>query len=652
MVKKYYSFEELSLKEIEPEGWLRRYLEHQVCGLTGNIEAVGYPFNTKGWAAPRTKNTTGEGEDWYPYEQTAYWVDGAIRCGLLLNDKKLFDKAHKQIEYVLNHADSDGYLGPRPFKTTTKPGQWLRWCHVVFFRALMAEYSFGGDSRIVEALARHYLNGTSPYSDGRDVLNIEAMLWTYERTGDPRLLQYAIDASNEYDRLFPEKDHTMKNQLSDKRSKGHGATYNEMAKLGAILYMYTGKKRYLSASINAFRKMDRDQMLIDGIPSSTERLRGKDPLDSHETCDISDYTWSAGYLLMATGEVDYADKLERACFNAAPGAVKNDFKALQYFSCPNQVIADKCSNHNIFYQGSQWMSYRPCPGVECCPGQVNRIMPNYVSRMWMRGKDGGLAATLYGSSRITATVGKKNDIVTVVQETSYPFSDKIDFQIRTDTPVRFSFSLRIPGWCRDARISINGEPWDGDIKSGTFVKINRTFHQNDRVTLQLPMELKLSHWSSGGVGIERGPLVFSLGIQEDWQIDEEAPCHKEKFPPWNLYPASSWNYALAVDEKNLGSVEVLMGKDSTNPWSLQDAPIALKVPARKVKNWRIQYKKVVYPEGEKVTEKRGDFRMTPPLPDPGGLKNRLGDVEWITLVPYGCTHLRMTIFPNAAESGA
>ena len=75
-------------------------------------------------------------------------------------------------------------------------------------------------------------------------------------------------------------------------------------------------------------------MLIDGIPSTSEVYRTVTSLDQHETCDIADHTWSWGYMLMATGDAIWADRVERACFNAAPGAIKNDWKALQYFSCP------------------------------------------------------------------------------------------------------------------------------------------------------------------------------------------------------------------------------------------------------------------------------------------------------------------------------
>lgn len=644
-------FFEERLSAIHPEGWLRRYLEMQRDGLTGHMEAAGYPFDTDGWADASIPSN--QGDAWWPYEQTGYWVDGAIRCGHLLRDAYLIEKAGRQIEFVLAHADRDGYLGPAFLKNGK---HWRRWPHAVFFRALAAHASATGDRRIAEAVARHYLGDKDPYTLHRNVVNVESMLWAYGETGREALLARAVAAYEGYNRQHPDHDTAVANMLSNKVGSEHGVTYNEIGKLGAILAMHGGRRRLLDATVNAYRKLDRDQMLIDGVHSSTELLRGREALDSHETCDIADYPWSVGYLLMATGRAEYADKIERACFNAAPGAVRtHDFRGLQYFSCPNQVVADRTSNHNGFFRGDKWMSYRPNPGTECCPGEVNRIMPNYVARMWMRDCKGGVVAALYGPGRLTTTVGPEQREVTIVQETDYPFSGRIEFQFRMAAPVCFPFSVRIPGWCRGARIRVNGKPLAGAAKAGTFVAIEREFAHNDRVTVELPMEVKLSRWPEGGVGVERGPLVYALRIEEDWRVDRSEKRATREFPAWELYPASDWNYALALDERDLaGMVEVVERPMGAWPWTLDTAPVELRVPARKVAGWKMLQTRSVIRElpvawGE-TTHKRisGEFRLTPALPSPDSLQRRLGKrVESVRLVPYGCTHLRIAVFPDA-----
>jgi hypothetical protein len=189
-------FAETSLAAVQPAGWLRRYLERQRDGLTGHLEHAGFPFDTGGWLATHVAHR--DGEAWWPYEQTAYWIDGMARCAYLLPDPWLIAKAERLMDHVLRQPDADGYLGP----DFLKPGdrKLVRWPHaVLLFRALMARHSATGDAGLVQAVARHYLSGSSPHNDRRDVCNIEIMLWAYEQTGDRRLLRLAQKAFREFD---------------------------------------------------------------------------------------------------------------------------------------------------------------------------------------------------------------------------------------------------------------------------------------------------------------------------------------------------------------------------------------------------------------------------------------------------------------------
>ena len=65
-------------------------------------------------------------------------------------------------------------------------------------------------------------------------------------------------------------------------------------------------------------------------------------------------------MLMATGDVKWADKMESAVYNAALGAINKDFKALQYFSSPNQLLAtEKSSMAPYGEEGLSRQAYRP-----------------------------------------------------------------------------------------------------------------------------------------------------------------------------------------------------------------------------------------------------------------------------------------------------
>ncbi|MEE4194742.1 MAG: beta-L-arabinofuranosidase domain-containing protein [Anaerolineae bacterium] len=686
--KKHAVFHPVSLSSIEPEGWLHRFLLNQRNGLTGHLEAAGYPFNTEGWAmdpVPRRPDG-GFWLNWWPYEQTGYWYDGMIRCGHLLKDSFLIDKAMKTVDFVLGNQDEDGYLGPKFLKSNDDSRN--RWAHAVYFRTLMAHHSATGDERIIKAMEAHYTSDTNDHSKNRDVCNIEEILWTYEHTGNSKLLEHALEAYHKFNERedtrdagdnkerikilgiplkvkFPgadrKSDVSMKGMLRDEPGHEHGVTYNEICKQAAILYLYTGEEKYWEAVKTAYEKLDKYHMLVDGVHSSTEHLRAVTPLESHETCDIADYTWSLGYLLEASGDALYADKIERACFNALPGAVRADFTGTQYFSCPNQIVADKSSNHNKYFHGSQWMSYRPNPGTECCAGNVHRVMPNYAARMWYADGSTGIVAALYGPSRITRKLGADQQEVTIVENTDYPFSEQIDFEIRCEKSVKFAFTLRIPAWTNNPRLLLNGKPLEIDLLPGTFTTIERNFAPYDILTLHLPMTIKTRRWSKGGISIERGPLVYALKIKEDWQIDHDEKLSTREFPAWNLYPVSDWNYALAIDENDpTKDIQMVFHSVKPNPWKLEDAPIELIVPARKVEGWKMVETDEIertpgkglfgIPRWNKASIVKGDFKMTPDLPEPETLQAHLSDaVEMVHLVPYGCTRLRISLFPYAGN---
>ena len=52
------------------------------------------------------------GAPWWPYEQTGYLVDGLERLGAVTGDAAISAEARANIDYILNHAQPDGSLGP------------------------------------------------------------------------------------------------------------------------------------------------------------------------------------------------------------------------------------------------------------------------------------------------------------------------------------------------------------------------------------------------------------------------------------------------------------------------------------------------------------------------------------------------------------
>jgi hypothetical protein len=607
-VRYYGAFREAPPTAITTDGWLRVMLDRQVKGLASHHVASGYPFDTCMWTGVIPKSD--HGQPWWPYEQSGYLVDGLERLGLVTNDPGVAATARTNLDYIVAHPKPDGTLGPSHIGPSN-------WPHAVVFRGLLEQYSVTHDPAILEAMRRHYLAQPANYGQGRDVCNVEEMLTLYALTGDAEML---AKARQTYENFNLKKPATGVERLCDNKIiSEHGVTFNETSKIPALIYMHTGDTAMLDASLNGYRKIDRDHMLADGLHSAEEKLLGSSPDLYHETCDISDYTWSTGYLLMATGDATWADHIEKTVFNAGLGAITKDFKAHQYYSSPNQVVAAQgiVTDFDVYRT-----AYRPGHTTECCSGNVHRFLPNYALRQWMATPQGGIVAALYGAGKFKTTV--QGVPVTIQQETAYPFSESILFTVRTPKPVTFPLHVRVPGWTLAPKLTVNGKPWDGLCTPGTFETIHRTFRNGDQVELQLPMPLRARYWNDTGVSLERGPLVYSLKIEEDARPVQGFKTTPE-FPAWDIHPASPWNYGLVLKSFDISKQVQVRHRDVSGfPWDANNSPIELEAPAMKIADWTL-------PENK-----------NPKLPDnPKGS----GQIETVTLVPYGSTRIRLTVFP-------
>ena len=599
---------ETSLQDIHPSGWLQQVLLSQKEGLTGHPEALSYPYNTCLWAGeiPRMGD---HGRDWWRYEQTAYYTDGLLRLGYLLGDEELIGKGEAGIDYTLQHPWESGRLGPKVDYT---------WPFAVFFRAMKAEYDVNPSPEVLDALTRHYESiPMSLLVRKRDLVSLEGMLWTAMQTWNFDLIAKADSAFRYRSELLEGNDSrddrvTPEFLTGPEPYKMHGVTMSEMLKLPIMLFAATGDPWYKELAVSSLDRLYEEDGLPDGLFTSAEWLQGRDIRHSHETCNAVDMSWTLGYFLEILKEPRYADLLEKIVFNAGDGSVTEDFKALQYYSSVNQFIATGNSNHNKDNYCSTWMAYRPTHQTECCAGNIHRMYPNYAARMWLRGYHEAVAA-LYGPSSF-----RYSEALTFEEETEYPYGETIVIKARVHgKKEKVRLSMRIPAWCTGASVTLNGSPLNAE--AGSFVSIRRKWADGDRVEIRLPMPVERCTAYGGGVYFQRGPLLYSYAIPAKYQKDTtryanmngKYPADDDAFPCWDIRPDGPWNYAV---EEGAEAVEA--------------GPNVLRIPVRPIL-WEFDKG----PAGE---------LLTPDLPgDPAPV----GDTEYIELVPYGGTTLRLTVFP-------
>ncbi|MCF0178273.1 MAG: glycoside hydrolase family 127 protein, partial [Bacteroidales bacterium] len=577
------------------------------------------------------------GSDWWRFEQSAYYVDGFTRLGYILDDEELKAKGKANVDYVLDHPlpPKPGYefdessfrpfglamqisndpkarerqeanrraqiekkkiiaAAGRPEGRLGREGDSMGWPFAVFFRAMKTYYEATGDERVPVALEKNYLTYTpEELSESRYIINIEGILWTYAITKNPALLALA-------ERVWELVPSHMVQYLSDDPMSGHGVTLCETLKLPMLLYAFTGKTIYKDAALKGNQKMEDLNMLVDGIISSSEGLAGVDALASHETCDISDYTWTMGYYLMTTGDAAFADRIEKAIYNAGFGAVTKDFKAMQYFSCPNQFLATGSSNHNEYKKAKTWMAYRSAHEVECCIGNLHRYFPNFASRMWLKDKNGQPVAALYGPSSVVYDLG--NGVTVKIQEmTEYPFEEDIRFKFTfyKDGKVskdehQMDFTYRVPGWCNA-------------LAQKGFQTVSKTWKSGETFDVNFPMEIEIVKNAVQGESIVRGPLAYTYAIPANWEVDTRVydylagkASKNPDFVNWNITPAGKWNYAIRDAE--LDKVELIKTGAKGFPFDLENVRLKIKIPVVGVKGWEFDVIPSKPYEGDRFTQ--------------------------------------------------
>lgn len=617
---------ELPLGSVKPCGWLKNQLEIQANGLTGHLEEVWESVGIyNGWLG-------GNGDSW---ERAPYYLDGLIPLAYLLEDKKLINKSSKWIEWTLGSQDERGWFGPEKNK------DW--WPRMVMLKVLKQYYEATNDMRVIPFMHNyfHYQLSTLPqrplegWGRTRACDNIYVVLWFYEETHEDYLLEL-IDLLysqsypwDEHFDAFPHvrptsyyypwdliiKDEFWKKYTLMSEFTTHTVNLAMGFKLAPLMYQYTSDDYYREATEKGLEDVLRYHGLVHGMWSGDEHIMGTNPSQGTEFCSINEFMFSLTTMARIFNDVRYCDRLEKLAYNAIPATMNKDMTAHQYDQQPNQVLSTV--HRRIFYNNyDEANTFGLEPYFGCCTANMHQGIPKFIKNMWMSTEDQGLATVSYGPCQVSCKI--QGQLVEIVEETDYPFKENITFTIRTDQPVEFPLKLRIPAWAKGATIAYKSHKYSGI--AGEYFVLKKKFSPGDVIELMLPMELRQTYWHNDSISLERGPLIFSLNIGEDWK----KYARKEPFADWEVYPTTPWNYGLKLNQ--LKDIEIT--EDSIMPYQPFDkdnAPIKLYAKGKKVTNWELD------------TYSAAEVPLSPVLSSE--------KEEVLEFVPYGATKLRVTCFP-------
>lgn len=627
---------QLPIGSIRPQGMLLEMLHRQKAGLTGCLDSV-YSIvcgEQNGWLG-------GIGDGW---ERGPYWIDGLLPLAYILDDQTLKDKVAKWVEWSLDNQREDGNFGPNPlpesYEKIKGAQQDMRddwWPKMVMLKVMQQYYMATGDKRVIYFMTRYFkyqqrmlpkypLGHWTFWANRRGGDNLAIVYWLYNVTKDKFLLDLGELI---YKQTFDWTDVFLGNAIRtlNPYPSFHCVNVAQGLKTPIVYYQRHQDVKYLNAVKEGLSALRDCHGFVNGMYGGDERLHGNNPTQGSELCSAVEMMYSFESVLPITGDVYYADYLEKIAYNVLPTQITDDFMYKQYFQQANQVLVS-IDMRNFFNDDNGRQAYGKITGCSCCLTNMHQGWPKFVQNLWYATEDNGLAALVYGASKVTAKVAA-GQTVTIVEDTDYPFRESIRFTIQTDKEVEFPFHLRIPLWCRSARLKINNE----EVKVGEekIVILNRQWSSGNIVELMLDMDFNYSRWYENSLGIERGPLVYALRIEEDWRkIEKEGMTDKEF---WEVYPKSSWNYALLMREMKEGSLSLSLSEDiSDNPWNLKNAPIQVRVKAVRLPDWHIENyssgRILVPPRVRKLVELERE------------------KIEEVTLIPYGCTTLRISQFPT------
>ena len=590
-------------EEIKPEGWLRRQLQIQAEGLSGNLHKIWPDIRDSAWIGGRC-------EGW---ERVPYWLDGFIPLAYLLENEEMIDTVKKYIDAIISAQDVDGWICPCEKE---KRAKYDTWAIQLICKTLKVYYDCSGDERIPDVIYRVLKNYYELLKNGEiklfgwgkfrwfeTFISLNFLYKKYQESWIVDLAKIIKEQGFDYNTatdLWKKPSH--KWQMNT-----HIVNIAMMLKSEVVSHDLLGEK-YTDNAEKLRKLLDKyNGTAFEGF-TGDEVLSGIDPTKGTELCAVVEQMYSYEEIFAHTGDNKWAERLEVLGFNALPATLSEDMWTHQYVQQVNQVACEKTM---IMAPWSTNGPYAHTFGLEpnygCCTANFSQGWPKFALLAFMH-KDN----TIINSVMLPSVLRDKD--VTIKLETDYPFNNKMHYYI--DAKKDFDFVIRIPSFAEN--LKVNGE--NSEAKDLEFtVKQGKT-----EISVEFDTKPYLKSRPNDLCALQMGSLLFSVPINYEKKMREYIKKGVErKFPycDYEFVPKTPWNYGYSDDE-----FSVKFNGISAFPFSQANPPLTITALMQQI-DWGLKfpYKSIA--------------RTTPKSRTP------VSAVQKVQLIPYGCARLRMTEMP-------
>ena len=411
----------------------------------------------------------------------------------------------------------DGYLGTYLYKDRWK--DWDVWAHKYAIIGLLNYYSVTGYEPALETAERaaDLICKTFGTETGqRDLMLagehnglapgsiLEPMVDLYRYTNNPKYLAFCKYILRAYEQPTGPKIMTQLEKYGNVTRVGDAKAYEMLSCFLGILkyYKLTGDEKYLRVLQTAWNDITAHRLYITGTASDHEIfvndgiLKATNKDDMGEGCVTVTWIQFNLSLLQTTGEVKYAEEIERSVYNHLLAAESPQTGCVSYYTA---------------LQGAK--PYRCDQGFSCCLSSVPRGI-SLIPEMMGGEINGNFTVLLYENGNAWANVRSEDAgkvSLTVKSTTKFPANGIVDYDIAPSKVATFIINFRVPQWSANFKVKIGGESYTG--KKGELLAIKRKWKAGDhaQITFDMPVEVLSGGISyPGAIALKRGPQVLAV----------------------------------------------------------------------------------------------------------------------------------------------